>query len=148
MITSGSTSIEHVATVIEERLLLTATDPQVQADARLSAMLVRLVAEDFDRAADVLVTDRRELEPVLESCAAAVPEVLRREISARLLDTGCSLRISDLRVRSDRDLRVLARVHDEVADRVESGDADPGLLDLLWHYLDAFTARRRYAFAT
>lgn len=140
MIAHGAEGIGHIADVIEQNLLPLATDPTVRGEVRVTAMLVRLAAEDYDRAVDVLARDRRDLEVLFRAALPHLDGDLARRTADRLCDRPESLRVSILQQRSDEDLRVLTAIH-QVAE--QNPDASE-VLSRIWQFLDAFAERRRF----
>ena len=164
MITTGRSDIDKIAGIIGSRLSDTTG---TGADARTAAMLVRLVAEDYERVVDVLVSDRRQLEVLFsrartmldagsDSCVEPVgsattgPEEkgpLLKALNARLSDDlDGSLRVSALSRRADEDLRLFSRLQAYLEERPESGapDVREQLWLQAWQFIDDYTQRRRY----
>lgn len=163
MITGGAEGVGHIADVIERDLLPLAEDATRRAEIRVTAQLVRLAAEDYDRAVDVLMADRADLEPVLRDALplltrsgtgspdpaaadtaaadiAAADTALADDVRERLADRPDGYRVSVLRARSDRDLRVLDAVHEALEGRPDAAD----LVLRIWQVLHGHAARRRF----
>ncbi|WPB89301.1 hypothetical protein [Streptomyces malaysiensis] len=158
MITHGRRSVDDVAQLIDLSLLHMPDDTPAKAELRGTAMLVRLVAEDFDRAVDVLVDDRRQAEDIFTEALGLSNltqaddgstdgvMALVGEIRERLADSAPDLRVSTLSTRGDEDTRVIVRLHAAIETR-----ADPAGIALnhrIWRFIDDYTARRRYGLQT
>lgn len=145
MIAQGADGIRHGARYLRDDLAPGVADPFLAGDLRMIAQHFDLVAEDFDRAADNLVTDRAMLEAFF---ASALPHLGGDEAAAAtaaLADTVAGLRVSDLTARADRDMAAFVAVHARIDRAVATGEPWAGpLRDEAWRFLDAWLERRRY----
>ena len=143
MITGGAEGIGHIADLIERDLLPQAADEPRRSEIRVLAQLVRLAAEDYDRAVDVLMADRADIVPILRDALPLLEtarDTLVDDVRERLADRPDGYRVSVLRARSDRDLAVLDAVHRVLGDRPDTG----ALVYRIWRFLDDFAERRRF----
>lgn len=150
MITDGSVSVGDIADLLESRLLEAADDDSARSDVRLAAMLVRVVAEDYDRVVDVLMADRAQIESLFTDCLRVLsddmPDSLVDDIQGRLRDMQLGFRVSDLTARGDRDVAVLGRLRRHLEGHPHSSEVARRLNDV-WRFIDDYTERRRYQFA-
>ena len=146
MIPKGSAGIDHLATRMVTGLFPKAADAYMAADIGMMAGLVRLVAQDFDRAAEVLMSD-------IEAAAAifrdAAPHIADQDLSQRLAEAAAlrpsSLRIEALNAQADVATRVLIDLHAAVEAAVDAGAGwAPALDRKIWGFLDDYVAKRAY----
>jgi len=143
MIPKGSGGIAHIAGRIVQDLMPRAGDVYMATDLIYLSLLLGMVAEDYDRATDVLVTEERELVAILGKASAHMKdEGLRKRIAAALEKKPASLRVSDLTARSDTLLRLLIEVHEAV----ETNDAAWAreLDGEIWRFLEKHASLRAY----
>lgn len=143
MIVGGAEGALHVADVLSQ--LAEATDDvHCATTARMSSMLVRLVAEDFDRYVEVLMTDRAQLVDLFQKAIALVDAPLAERIRERLESVPADYRVTTLLDGNLRDLAVFEDLHGEL----EVADADDSAAHALaqeaWAFLHSYTERRRY----
>ena len=149
MIPLGAQGIAHLATRLMTETAAKAPDAYMAADLGLTAALIGMVAQDYERAAEVLTLDREEIRPLL---AAARPhlagEALRARIDGVLTAAPASLRISDLTTLADRAMGVLIETHAAVEDAQAAGEAWAGPVgDEIWRFLERHVARHAYDIA-
>jgi hypothetical protein len=146
MIPRGSEAIRHLVTRIAQDLMPKATDAYTATDLGLFTALLGLVAQDYDRAAEVLVTEHAALLPILRQAAMHLDDdALKARIAEALTAPPTSLRISDLTARSDAALKVLIEVHAAVEDAQAHGAAwAPAVNDEIWRFLEAHVAAHSY----
>jgi hypothetical protein len=146
MIPRGSEAIRHLVTRIAQDLMPKATDAYTATDLGLFTALLGLVAQDYDRAAEVLVSEHAALMPLLSQAAPYLDDpALKARIAEALAAPAPSLRISALTARSDAALKLLIDVHAAVEDAVEDGAAWASTLDSeLWRFLEAHVAAHSY----
>lgn len=149
MIPHGSQGAGHLAARIGADLIPKAADAYVIFDLGMIAGLIGLVAQDYDRAAEVLTTD---LERMRGLFARAEPLIADSELKARLAAARelrpASLRISALSADADLALKVLIDLHAAVENAVDAGAPwAPGLDREIWAYLDEYVAKRTYSSA-
>lgn len=146
MIPRGAEGLASIAAAIDSSLAPAVAGTPAAADTRLASMLVTVAAEEFDRAADVLIADRRELCELLAAARPEVSDELRRMIDERLADDADgTLRVSSLQARADRDVRALGRLmaHLESSPPQITPRRLSVLLDQCWAVLESYTQRRR-----
>ncbi|GIW41832.1 MAG: hypothetical protein KatS3mg076_2409 [Candidatus Binatia bacterium] len=116
--------------------------PHAQQSARLGAILLLMVAQEFDRAAERLTEENRAVEELLrEGRRLPLEPSLCEEIEATLRGFASSLRVSDLR-RRNRELRgVLLRLH-EAVELLEGSEARE-VEEKIWEELRRSVERRR-----
>jgi hypothetical protein len=146
MIPRGSEAIRHLVTRIAQDLMPKATDAYTVTDLGLFTALLGLVAQDYDRAADVLVTEHAALAPILRKAATHLDDAaLKARIAEALAAPAPSLRISALTARSDTALKLLIDVHAAVEDAQAAGAAwAPALDGEIWRFLEAHVAAHSY----
>lgn len=146
MIPRGAEGVASIAASIDDALAPAVAGTPAAADTRLAAMLVTVAAEEFERAVDVLVTDRRQLCQLLTVARPDVDDQLRVVIDERLADdAGGTLRVSALQKRADADVRALGQVmaHLETRPPQLTPERLSALLDQCWNVLESYTQRRR-----
>ena len=144
MIVMGSDGISHVATHVRQAVLATATDAYAATDLRFTAMCLDLIAEDYDRAVDVLVSDRNELEAIFRAAHPHLDGDIHSRVGERLADTPGNLRVRTLSRRADDDMRVLIELHQTIDDPDRS---EPWLAELntkIWRFIERYAERRKY----
>ncbi len=146
MIPHGAQGAGHLATRIAMDLIPKATDAYVISDLGMIAGLIGLVAQDYDRAAEVLTSDLERLRGLF---AQAEPLIADPDLKARLAAARelrpVSLRISALSADADLALKVLIDLHAAVENAVDAGEPwAPGLDREIWTYLDEYVAKRTY----
>ena len=145
MIVMGSDGISHLASHVRQKLLPSTSDPYTSSDLRFTAMCLDLIAEDYDRAADVFSADRQEMADVF---AHALPDLdgdMRGRVSARLESRPENLRVRTLTQVVDDDLRVLIDLHREVEKPERVDQPWAGRLSAkIWMFLESYARRRVY----
>ncbi|MDB5480044.1 MAG: hypothetical protein JWO83_1097 [Caulobacteraceae bacterium] len=146
MIPKGAAGIDHLATRMVTGLLPKAADAYMAADIGLLAGLVRLVAQDFDRAAEVLMSDIEAAAAIFREAAPHVDdEVLKRRMADAAASRPPGLRIETLNAHADVAVRVLIDLHAAVEEARDAGAGwAPALDRTLWAFLDAYVAKRAY----
>jgi hypothetical protein len=146
MIPRGSEAIRHLVTRIAQDLMPKATDAYTATDLGLFTALLGLVAQDYDRAAEVLVAEHAALLPILSEAATHLDDgALTARIAETLAVPATSLRVSALTARSDAALKVLIEVHAAVEDAQAAGAAwAPAINDEIWRFLEAHVAAHAY----
>jgi len=146
MIPKGSLGIGGLAARVALDLIPKAADAYTATDLGLLATLIGMVAQDYDRAADVLVSEHEALRPILEKAAENLSDAdLKARIAAALGATTLSLRVSELQARSDATMRVLIEVHAAVEGAMRGGaDWACALNDDIWRFLEAHVAAQSY----
>ena len=146
MIPRGAEAIQRLARRIGTDLIPKAADAYTATDLGFMTALLGMVAQDFDRAADVLQSQHEALVPILREAALrlADPDLAGR-IEAALAAAPASLRISDLTVRADATLRLLIEAHAgvEVA-AVAGAEWAEGLNAQIWRFLETQTEAEAY----
>ena len=146
MIPKGSAGIDHLATRMLTGLIPKAADAYMGADIGLLAGLVRLVAQDFDRAAEVLTSDLEAAGAILRDAA---PHIADQGLARRMAEAAAlrptSLRIEALNAQADVATRVLIDLHAAVETAADNGADWAVALDRrIWGFLDDYVAKRAY----
>ena len=146
MIPKGTAGIDHLATRMVTGLLPKAADAYMGADIGLLSALVRLVAQDYDRAADVLMSD---IEAAAAIFREAAPDIADQGLKRRMAEAAAwrprSLRIEALSAHADTVLRVLIDLHAAVEAAADDGAQWASALDRkIWVFLDEYVAKRAY----
>jgi hypothetical protein len=146
MIPRGAEGINHLAERMVADLIPKAPDAYTMADIGLTAALVRMVAQDYDRAADTLVTEMGEMRDIFEYVLPHLTDAAFRARLEALVDAGDgSLRIAALSERHDAMMRVLIEMQAGAEDGEAAGVAWAGPLNgRIWTFLEGYVARRAY----
>lgn len=146
MIPRGAEGVGHLAARIAVDLIPKAADAYMGADLGMIAGLLGMVAQDYDRMADVLVSDQVDMNALFEEALdpfAGGP--LESRLNDALATRPVSLRISALSEHADTALRLLIDLHAAVEDAAAEGAPWAETLDRrIWTFLDAYVARRAY----
>ena len=143
MIPKGSTGIAHIAGRIVQDLMPRAGDLYMATDLAYLSLLLGLVAQDYDRAADVMVAEERDILAILRNANAHLSdEGLRKRIAAALDERPESLRVAELTACSDTLLRLLIEVHATV--ETDSAAWARQLDSEIWRFLEKHAALRAY----
>src|SRR5579859_4638446 len=93
-------------------LMPKAADAYMAADIGMLAGLVRLVAQDFDRAAEVMMSDVEAAAAIFRDAA---PDIADQDLKRRMAEAAAwrpaSLRIEALSAHADTVLRILIDLH-------------------------------------
>jgi hypothetical protein len=105
-----------------------------------------MVAQDYDRAVDVLVSDQIDIRALFEAALGSIDDpALADRMSATIAARPVSLRVKDQNAHADTAMRVLIDLHAHVEDAEARGAAWASPLNLkIWTFLDAYVARRAY----
>ncbi len=127
-------------------LMPKAADAYMASDVGMLAGLVRLVAQDFDRAAEVLTSD---IEAAAAIFREAAPHIADRDLRRRMVEAAglrpTSLRIEALNAQADVATRVLIDLHAAVEAAADAGAGwAPALHKTIWGFLDDYVAKRAY----
>jgi len=146
MIPEGAQGVGHLATRIVTETLPRAADDYMAADLGMIAGLLGMVAQDFDRAAEVMLADIEGAHAVFES---AEPHFAGCDLGFRMAVEVTrppgGMRLSQLTAHVDLAMRVLIDLHGAVEAAADAGEPWAEALDLaIWGFLDAHVARRRY----
>ena len=145
MIAQGAEGIRHSAHYLRDDLIPGVADPFLAGDLRLIAQHFDLMAQDFERAVDNLVTDRAALEAFFTSALPHLGGDEAAAATAALADIVAGLRVGDLTARGDRDMVAFIAVHARIDRAVAAGEPWAGpLREEAWRILDAWLERRRY----
>lgn len=143
MIVKGSEGIRHVALHIRNGLLPSAADTYIASDMRFTAMCLDLIAEDFDRAVDVLLADREEMLAIFADASGSWSDPLQARIVERLQKRPTDYRVQTLSELADSDMAVLIALHAQCEEAGKIPSA-LGLADRIWTFLGHYAERRRY----
>lgn len=147
MIPKAAEGINHVIMRVAMDLVPKAPSAYVGADLSFLAALMSMIAQDYDRVADVLVTEHPVMVDLLRAAQPHIEDAaLRTRIEEALGKESASLRIPELMARADAVMRVLIDVHAEVERREGEAWAD-ALNARIWAFLDSFAASRAYELA-
>jgi len=146
VIPKGAAGIDHLATRMVTGLIPKAADVYMAADIGLLAGLIRLVAQDFDRSAEVLMSDIGAAAAIFREAAPHIAdEDLKRRMAEAAALRPTSLRIEALNAQADVAMRVMIDLH-AAAEAAADGGADwaPALDRAIWRFLDEYVAKRAY----
>ncbi len=146
MIPRGGEGIGHLATRIAVDLIPKAADAYMAADLGMLASLLNMVAQDYDRAADVLLADTQDIEAIFAAAGPLIEDdALRRRMAATMSARPEGMRVHQLAAQADAATRVLIDLHAHVESAEAAGcDWAASLNRTIWTFLDAHVARRRY----
>jgi hypothetical protein len=146
VIPGGSAAVDSLAARILLDLIPKATDAYTMADLGMLAGLMRMVGQDFDRAADVLVSDLEGARAIFREAATCVADAdLKRRMAEAVAARPESLAIPVLNAHADTAMRVLIDLHASVEDALEAGaEWAPALDRRIWTFLDDYVAKRAY----
>jgi hypothetical protein len=149
MIPKASQAIGHLVTRIALDLIPKAADAYMATDLAYFTALLSMIGQDYDRAADVLVSEHEALRAILGEAAAVIDDApLKAQIAEALAQPAASLRIPDLNARADVMVKLLIDVHAAVEAAEEAGRDWAGPLNQrIWTFLDRFAANRAYEVA-
>jgi hypothetical protein len=145
MIVMGSDGICHLAGHVRQSLLPSTSDPYAASDLRFTAMCLDLIAEDYDRAVDVLSADCEEMANIFAQAFLHLDGGMRDRVGARLANSPKNLRVRTLTQAADDDMRVLMEIHRET-EKAERFD-EPWVAALsaeIWRFLENYAERRVY----
>lgn len=142
MIVGGADGVRDIDLLVRQPLAL---EERAAAERTLS-MLLQMVAEDFDRYVDVLMSDREDLMAFFSCAEPSLSTELAARVRDRTAAQRADYRVSTLLTMADADLEVFAAVHEEVERaRVDGpGLEHDRLVQQAWEFLANYSARRRY----
>ncbi|MCC6386087.1 MAG: hypothetical protein IT302_01750 [Dehalococcoidia bacterium] len=127
--------------------LMTKVAPEVRTPfgqqlAGLSAVLLRVVATEFDRMADRLSVENGAVAAILADAAAIVPDtaLAERAREAAAANTSPDLRVSTLQGINDRLRAILVDVHAAIEET--PGEGARAMEERIWEELRESTRRR------
>ena len=146
MIPKGALGVAHLVTRIAQDLIPKASDAYMATDLGYFTALLGMIGQDYDRAADVLVSEHEALVPILRAAADRLDDAdLKVRADAAVVMQPASLRISDLAARSDITMTVLIDVHAAVEDAQAVGaDWADALNDEIWRFLETHVGAQAY----
>jgi hypothetical protein len=146
MIPKASQAIGHLVTRVAQDLIPKATDAYTATDLAYLTALMSMIGQDYDRAADVLVTEHQAICAMLREAAAVLDDNgLKARIAAALELQPASLRVPDLNARADVTVKLLIDTHAAVEAAEDAGEAWAAPLNLkIWDFLERFAANRAY----
>ncbi|MBI1239004.1 MAG: hypothetical protein GC199_06635 [Alphaproteobacteria bacterium] len=146
MIPKGQEGIGHIAQRIFQHTLANITDSYTASDVTFIAILTMMIGQEFDRAAETLEADHRDMRALFEKARGLIGDVpLKAQMAGALAVAAPSLRIQDLSARNDEVMRVLIALHAAVEDAEAFGA--PWARDLnaeIWRFLERYVNRRTY----
>jgi hypothetical protein len=146
MIPRGSEAIRHLVTRVAQDLIPKARDAYTAADLGYFTVLMGMVAQDYDRAADVLVSEHAALQLILREGARHLDDAdLKTRIAEGLATEAPTLLVGDLTARSDVTLKLLIQLHAaiEVAE-ADGADWARTVNGEIWRFLEAHVAAHAY----
>jgi hypothetical protein len=146
MIPKGAEAIGHLVTRVAQDLLPKASDAYAAADLGYLAVLLGMVAQDYDRAAEVLVSEHAKLLPILREAGSRLSDAgLKARIGHALQLEAPSLRVADLAARADVIMKLLIDVHAAVEEAEAAGvDWARALNEDIWRFLEEHVAAHAY----
>jgi hypothetical protein len=146
MIPKGAEGVGHLAARLVMETMPKAQDAYMAADLGMVAGLLGMVAQDYDRAAEVLVADDTEIRALFEEAAALpLPPEIKDRMATALASRPAGLRISQLSAHMDRTMRILIDLHASVEEAEVAGAAWAGPFDgKIWTFPENHVARHAY----
>jgi hypothetical protein len=146
MIPRGSEAIRHLVMRIAMDQIPKAADAYTATDLGFITALLGMVAQDYDRAAEVFVSEHAALRPIFNAAAAHLDDDdLATRIEAALELEAPSLRVSDLAARSDITMRLLIDIHAAVEVAAVAGAPWARDLDAsIWRFLETHVTSHAY----
>ena len=139
MIPRGSQALGDIAMKLAFAIAPEASSAFAAANTGYVALLLQCIAQDYDRAADVRLTDIREMKALLAELAAHAPRDVASGIHAFQGEEPASMRIHDLDALHAKGLDLVIRVHAHV-ERTGDGAADRRI----WAFLTRFADRHAF----
>jgi hypothetical protein len=146
MIPRGAQGVAHLVTRIAQDLIPKASDAYMATDLGYFTALLGMIGQDYDRAADVLVSEHAALIPILRAAADRLGDAdLKARTDAAVAMQPVSLRVSDLAARSDVTMTLLIDVHAAVeAAQARGAHWADALNDEIWRFLETHVAAQAY----
>jgi hypothetical protein len=145
MIVKGPDGIAHIAQHVRQALVPSVADPYLITDLRFTAMCLDLIAEDYDRAVDVLVADRADIADIFKVALPYLEDGLREQVRQRLDFETKDLRVRTLSQRADGDMAVLIELHRISEGGDEAGDGWAAEINAyIWRFIGNYADRRKY----
>jgi hypothetical protein len=146
MIPGASQGVDNLIARVMIDLIPKATDAYTIADLGMIAGLLKMVGQDFDRAAEVLTSDLEATRAILREAEPHIGDPnMKRRMAEVIASRPESLAIPNLNAHADVAMRVLIDLHAAVEDAVDAGAAwAPALDRRLWAFLDEYVAKRAY----
>jgi hypothetical protein len=146
MIPRGGEGVAHLGARIMADLVPRAVDAYSMSDLAIIATLVGLIAEDYDRAADVLLADEVDMRAIFAAAEANVTDPdLRRRLATSLATPPEGWRVSQLSERGDAAMRVLIDLHSVAETAMDAGeDWAVAINARIWTFLERHVDRRAY----
>ena len=139
MIPRGGQALQDLAIKLAIAIAPETSSPFAAANTGLVAMLLQCIAQDYDRAADVRLTDIREMKALLTELRARAPRESHAPIDAFQREEPASFRIHDLDALHGRGLDLLIRLHAHV-----ELNADEAADRRIWAFLSQFAERHAF----
>jgi hypothetical protein len=149
MIPKASQGIGHLIVRIAQDQIPKACDAYTATDLAYITGLMGMIGQDYDRAADVLISEHEIITTLLSEARGVLDDAaLRERIDAALAMKPASLRIPDLNARADVTVRALIDVQAAVEAAEDAGQPWARPFNLkIWDYLERFAANRAYEVA-
>ena len=146
MIPAGSDGVACLAERIRQDLIPRAQDAYTAGDLAHLTFMLAAVAQDYDRAVDVFVTEHGLLATLFEAARPHLDDGrLAQRIDQALAAPDVGLRTPALSARADVTLKLLIELHAAVEDAEATGAAwAADLNDKIWRFLDGYVERRAY----
>lgn len=146
MIPKGAQGIGHLVMRVAQDLIPKGRDAYMATDLGYLTVLMGMIAQDYDRAADVLVTEDAEISAILKKALPVVDDkTLVSRIVQALEGKAANLKVAELTARSDLMLKLLIDVHAAAEDAMAKGASWGRALDAdIWRFLEAHVARHAY----
>lgn len=149
MIPKGAQGIGHLITRVAQDLIPKGRDAYMATDLGYLTMLMGMIAQDYERAADVLVTEDAEISAILKKAVTVLEDkALAARIRGALDQKPANLKVAELTARSDLMLKLLIDLHAAVEEAEAKGAGWARTLDAdIWRFLEAHVSRHAYEVA-
>jgi hypothetical protein len=146
MIPQGIDGIRHIATRILNHHIPNFEDGYTAADFLIISELINFIAQDFDRAVDVLVRDHADMLDLMREAEPHITDkTLKVRIGEALTREAKSLRVADLNERGDFVMKVLIDLHATIEQAADEGAKWASQLnDRMWRFLGDHVTRHSY----
>jgi hypothetical protein len=140
---SCETILQTVANALMNEHMPAATSEKAQADFGLSAVLIGVVSEEFDRAASRRIEENDEVRRLFSEFLCVVEdERLREQMRASTEGGEGEYRISSLDKENSELLDLLIELHSHV--ELLEGENARRAEDAIWQVLENWTKRREF----
>jgi hypothetical protein len=141
MIPEPNQALQVMMGTLAMEIAVSMGDDYRQANVNLLAFAAMLIAQEYDRAAEVRVTENREMRELFERAAGFVEDPdLRVRLARAAKESDASLRISELTATNNELRKLLIELHAAVETKQDTSNI--ALSRAIWRFLLDATAKR------